>query len=98
MDYWTCVLSKLNKPLLVTPPQLIEVFWACHDSRVVQDKILCLECLPLLHVDVTPEHKEPESYYGPTNKALQIPFNPWHDIWPGSWVFLRLEDPFICLV
>ena len=31
IDYWTRVLSELDKPLPVTPPELVEDFWPCHD-------------------------------------------------------------------
>ena len=31
VDYWTHVLAELDKPLLVTPPELVEGFWPCHD-------------------------------------------------------------------
>ena len=84
VDYKTHVLSKLDKPLLVTCPQLVEGFWPCHDWRIVEDKISCPRCLPLLHVDLTLEDEELELYYGLANKALKIPFNPWCDIWLGS--------------
>ena len=80
VNYWTLVLSKLNKPLQVTPPQLIEGFWPCHDCRVVEDKISCLRCLSLLHMDVIPKDEELESYCGLANKVPKIPFNLWLDI------------------
>ena len=33
---------------------------------------------------MTPEDEEPKPYCGPANEALETPFNPWHDIRPGS--------------
>ena len=93
------MLSELDKPLPVTPPELVEDFWLCHDWRVLEDKVLCPRCLSLiLHEDMTLEDEEPEPYCGPTNKAPKTLFNPWHDIWPSNWVLLRPEDPLICLV
>ena len=97
INYWTCVLSELDKPLPITPPELVEGFWPRHDWRVLEDKVSRPRCLSLiLYEDVTPEDEEPEPYCGPANKALKTFFNPWHDIWPGSWVLLKSEDPLIC--
>ena len=45
---------------------------------------------------MTPKDEEPEPYCGLANEVPETPFNPWHDIQPGSWVLLRLEDPLIC--
>ena len=47
---------------------------------------------------MTPEDEKPELYCGLANEAPETPFNPWRDIWPGSWVLLRPEDPLICPV
>ena len=47
---------------------------------------------------MNPKDEEPKPYCGPTNEALETPFNPWHDIWPGSWVLLKPKDLFLCLV
>ena len=80
IDYWTCVLSELDKPLLVTPPKLVEDFWPHYEWRVVRDKISLPKCLPLLHVDVTLEDEEPKPYCGLADEAPKIPFNPLHDI------------------
>ena len=99
VDYWTCVLAELDKPLPVTPPELVEGFWPCHDWRVIQAEVPHPRCPSLIvDEDVTPEDEEPEPYCGLANKAPETPFNPWRDIRPGSWVLLRPEDPFICLV
>jgi hypothetical protein len=27
VDYWACVLAKLEKPLPIFPPQLVKGFW-----------------------------------------------------------------------
>ena len=99
VDYWTRVLAELDKPLLVTPPELVECFWPCHDWRVIQAKVPRPRCPSLIvDEDVTPEDEEPEPYCGPANEAPETPFNPWRDIRPGSWVLLRPEDPLICPV
>ena len=39
VDYWTCVLAELDKPFPVTPPELVEGFWPCHDWRVIQAEV-----------------------------------------------------------
>ena len=99
VDYWIHVLSELDKPLPVTPPELVEDFWPCHDLKVLEDKVSCPRCLSLiLHKDVTPKDEEPQPFCGPANEALEILFNPWRDIWPGNWVLLRPEDLLICHV
>ena len=96
IDYWIRVLAELDKPLLVTPPKLVEDFWPCHDWRVFQAKVSRRRCSSLIVVeDVTLEDEEPEPYCGLANEALETPFNPWHDIRPGSWILLRHEDPLI---
>ena len=85
VDYWTCVLAELDKPLPVTPPELVEGFWPSHDWRVIQAEVPCSRCLSLIvDDDVTPEDEEPEPYCGPTNEAPETPFNPWRDICSGS--------------
>ena len=102
INCWTHVLSELDKPLPGTPPELVEGFWPLHDWRVLEDEVSCPRCLSLIlhqdmtYEDVTPEDEEQKPYCGPVNKALEIPFNPWRDIWSGSWVLLRLEDLLIC--
>ena len=71
------MLAELDKPLPVTPPELVEGFWPCHDWRVIQAEVPRPRCLSLIvDDDVTPEDEEPEPYYGPTNEALETPFNP----------------------
>ena len=70
------MLSQLDKPLPVTPPELVEGFWPCHVWKIVEDEILCPRCLPLLYIDVTPEDEQPEAYCRPTNEAPEISFNP----------------------
>ena len=93
------MLAELNKLLPMTPPELVEGFWPCHDWRVFEEKVLRPRCSSLIvDEDVTLEDEEPEPYCGPTNEAPETPFNPWSDIWPSSWVLLRPEDPLICLV
>ena len=93
------MLAELDKPLPVTPPELVEGVWPCHDWRVFQAEVSRSRCPSLIvDEDVTHEDEEPEPYCGPTNEAPKTPFNPWHDIWPSSWVLLRLEDPLICPV
>ena len=99
VDYWTHVLSELDKPLPVTPPELVKGFWPRHDWRVFEDKVSSPRCSSLiLDDDVTHEDEEPEPYCGLANKAPETLFNPWRDIWPSSWVLLRSEDPLICHV
>ena len=78
------MLSKLDKPLPMTPPELVEGFWPCYDWRVIEDKISRLRCLPLLHEDVIFEDKELKPYCGLANKALEMPLNPWRGIWLSS--------------
>ena len=96
INYWTHVLAELDKPLLVTPLELVEGFWPCHDWRVFEDKVSRSRCSSLIvDEDVIPEDEEPELYCGPTNEAPETPFNPWHDIRRGNWVLLRPEDPLI---
>ena len=96
VGYWTCVLSKLDNPLLVTPPEVMEDIWPSHVWRVVEGKILLPRYLPSLHVDVTLEDEKSKPYYGPTNKAPEMLFNLWRDIWLNSLILLRPEDPLIC--
>ena len=99
IDYWIRVLSELEKPLPIIPPELVEGFWPCHDWRLFEDKVSRPRCSSVIFNDnVTPKDEELEPYCGPANKALETPFNPWRDIWPGSWVLLRPEDPLIFLV
>ena len=87
VDNWTRALSKLEKPLPVTPLELVEGFWPCHDWRIFQDKVSRPRCSSLIvDKDVTPEDEELEPYCGPANEALETPFNPWPDIRPRSWV------------
>ena len=96
VDYWTRVLAELDKPLPVTPLELVEGFWPCHDWRVIQAQVPHPRCLSLIvDEDVTPEDEELEPYCGPANEALETP---WRDIRPRSWVLLRPEDPLICPV
>ena len=93
------MLFELDKPLPVTQSELVEGFWPRHDWRVLEDKVSCPRCLSsILHEDVTLENEEPKAYCGLANETRETPFNPWHDIRPGSWVLLRREDPLICLV
>ena len=97
IDYWTRVLAKLDKPLPLTPPELVEGFWPYHDWRVIQVEVPHPRCPSLIvDEDVTLKDEEPEPYCGPTHEALETPFNPWRDIRPGSWVLLTPEDPLIC--
>ena len=73
VNYWTRVLSELEKPLPMTPPELVEGSWPRHDWRVLsRPRFLSL----ILHEDVTPEDKEPKTYCDPTNEAPETPFNP----------------------
>ena len=93
------MLAELDKPLPVTPLELVEGFWPCHDWRVFEAEVLRPRCSSLIvDEDVTPKDEEPEPYCGPANEALETPFNPWCDIRPGSWVLLRPKDPLICPV
>ena len=83
----------------MTPPELVEGFWPCHDWRIFQDEVSHPRCSSLIaDEDVTPKDKEPELYCGPANKAPETPFNSWCDIRPSSWVLLRPEDPLFCPV
>ena len=76
VDYWTRVLSELDKPLLLTLPELVEGFWPHHDWRIFEDKVSRQRCSSLiLDEDVTLEDEELELYCGPTNEALETPFN-----------------------
>ena len=85
VDYWTRVLAELDKPLPVTPPELVEGFWPCHDWRVIQAEVPRPRCLSLIvDDDVTPENEGLEPYCGPANEAPKTPFNPWRDIRSGS--------------
>ena len=98
-DYWTRVLFELDKPLPVIPSELIEGLWPRHDWKVFEDEVSRQRCSSLiLDQDMTPEDEEPKPYCGLANEASETPFNPWRDIWFGSWVLLRPEDPLICLV
>ena len=93
------MLSELDKPLPVTPLELVEGFQPRHDWRVFEDEVSCPRCSSLIvDEDVTPEDEEPELYCGPANEAPEYPLNPWHDIRPGRWVLLRPENPLICPV
>ena len=99
VDYWICMLSKLDMLLLMTPPELVEGFWPCHDWKILEDKVLCPRCLSsILHEDVTLEDEELELYCGPANEAPETLFNPWNDIRPSSWVLLRPKGLVICHV
>ena len=54
VDYWTRVLSELDKPIPVTPLELVEGFWPYHDWRVLENEVSHPRCLSLiLHEDVT---------------------------------------------
>ena len=44
VDFWTCVLSELDKPLPMAPPELVEGFWQCHDWSILEDKVLQRRC------------------------------------------------------
>ena len=93
-DYWTRVMAELDKPLPETPPKLVKGFWPCHNWRVFQAEVSLTRCPSLIvDEDVILEDEERELYCGPTNEAPETPFNPGHDIRPGSWVLLRPEDP-----
>ena len=79
------VLAELDKPLPVTPPELVEGFWPCHDWRIIQAEVPHPRCPSLIvDDDVTPEDEEPEPYCGLANEVPETPFNPWRDIRPGS--------------
>ena len=81
VDCWTRMLSELDKPLLVTPPELVEDFQPRQDWRILEDEVSCPRCSSLiLHEDVTLEDEELEPYCGPANEAPETPFNPWRDI------------------
>ena len=85
VDYWTCVLSELDKPLSMIPHKLVEGFWPRHDWRILENEVSHPRCLSLiLHEDVTPEDEEPEVYCGLANEAPKTPFNPWRNIWLGN--------------
>ena len=71
VDYWTHVLFELDKPLPVTPPQLVECFWPCYIKKIIEDRISCLRCLFFLHVNVIPEDKELESYLYPNKQSCR---------------------------
>ena len=79
------MLFKLDKPLPVTPPELVEGFWPCHDWRIFEDEVSCPRCLFLIvNEDVTLEDEEPEPYCGSANEAPETLFNPWRVIRPSN--------------
>lgn len=88
IEYWNGILAELEKPLRATPLALVEGFWPIWDWRARDPALVRL----ITNRDVTPEDDEPKPYCGPRKERPKDALNPWRDVGPGSWVYIRPSD------